>query len=157
VKTVLLTLLAACTLGPVAPHDHEIVASIERRACYGACPIYSLTVYRDGEVEYFGEQFVIVHGNQRAHVGPATIELIDRAFARANYFALAETYTTTNMTDMPYVLTTYSDGRRTKSIEHYIGDRSAPPALEAVEDRLDALLHVERWVGTREQRRAMRE
>ena len=58
-------LAAACSLAAPAPTPDyaSLVITLERTACFGTCPIYKLTVYGDGRVEYEGERFVTVTGS----------------------------------------------------------------------------------------------
>jgi hypothetical protein len=153
--------LAACatSAAPVAnvapPGSHEVIATIARGGCYGTCPIYKLTVYRDGTVEYTGDNFVKVKGPARGRVGPEVIAAIDRLFHDAHYFELADAYTERDRTDNPTTITEYRDGGRTKTITHYRGDDHTPEILTNVEDALDALVHVEQFIGTETERDAL--
>jgi hypothetical protein len=154
----LLLVLAACERASgqpsppaepaVAPAPHELVATLARGACYGWCPVYELSIYRDGVVEYTGEHYVELVGPAIGHIGAAQLAQLDRLFADARYFDLADRYTSYDMTDMPSVTTTYQLGARAKRIEHYYGDTSAPHALDKLEDNIDQLVGIERWIGS---------
>ena len=51
----------------VVPRD--VLGSITRTFCLGTCPVYSVTIYRDGRVEYDGQRYV---GNKgKPHHRPA--------------------------------------------------------------------------------------
>jgi Domain of unknown function (DUF6438) len=52
---------------------------LERTACLGTCPIYSVTIFSDGRLEYKGEMFVKAKG---IHQETAAKEW-DRAMRRA--------------------------------------------------------------------------
>lgn len=47
-----------------------LVVSLERTACFGACPQYSVSLYRDGIVAYEGVRFVKVRGKRMARLTP---------------------------------------------------------------------------------------
>ena len=68
---------------PAAKPTHEELATIDRTGCFGWCPIYKLTVFRDGTVEYSGERFVKTTGAATWTVTPAEIAAIDALFADA--------------------------------------------------------------------------
>ncbi len=136
----------------MAPAPHELVATLARASCYGVCPVYKLAIYRDGVVEYTGEQYVELRGPAIGHITAAQLAMLDRMFADARYFERADHYTTEEMTDMPSATTTYQLGARAKRIEHYYGDPSAPRALENLEDGIDRLVGIERWIGTEDVR-----
>ncbi len=137
------------------PGPHTLLATLERRVCYGWCPVYKLAIYRDGDVEYHGEQFVKVKGDATTHLTPAQLANLERAFADAHYSALASTYTHEDMTDAPTALTSFrDDSDRTKQVEHYHGDSHAPAELTKLEEQIDQIVGSERWIGTREEREA---
>ncbi|MCU1278658.1 MAG: hypothetical protein JWM53_2204 [bacterium] len=129
--------------GAVSP----VLASLERTACYGRCPIYKVTVLRDGTVLWEGERFVKVTGKATAKVSAAAITDLAKAFARADFFALQDKYDSYDVTDHPSAITVFDDGKRKKTIHHYHGDHSAPKALVELEDRIDTLVGTSKWIG----------
>ncbi len=135
------------------PAAHEVMATIERTACYGWCPIYKLTVYRDGVVEYSGDKFVKTTGKATGHLDPTTLAALDALFQENGYLGLRDAYEEYMMTDMPSVFTSYAppDGKP-KTIKHYLGDSSAPESLGKIEDGIDRIVKIEQWIGTREER-----
>ena len=163
-----LLLLAACGAAAPAPAapaianttpktatpPHELVATLERQACYGWCPIYKLAIYRDGEVEYHGEQFVKVRGDAKGHLSADQLAALERLFEDAHYFTLADSYEHEDVTDNPTTITSYHQGARSKEIKHYHGDRKAPEALSTLEDGIDHAVGIEQWIGTQDEREA---
>jgi len=131
---------------------HEVMATLERTACYGTCPMYSLTVYRDGTVEYNGEQFVKTQGKATGQITPAEVTQLDDLFTNAHYFDLKDAYTDYDVTDNPSAKTSYSSGGKTKTIDHYYGDSDAPEVLSTIEDGIDKIVHVEQFIGTEQER-----
>jgi Domain of unknown function (DUF6438) len=156
--------LAACDAGEPAPaHPAEnvapapppapaVVVTLERQACYGRCPIYTITIHGDGRVDYHGEHFVKVHGDNHAQLTQAQLADLDRAFAKADYFALADEYAGYDVTDMPTSITSYTHDGRTKTIKHYHGDQKAPQALYDLEAAIDQIAGTDRWIGTKAER-----
>ena len=132
----------------------EVMATLERTACYGWCPIYKLTVRRDGRVEYSGDEYVKIRGSANGQLTMGQVAELDRAFSRAHYFDLADTYTKYDATDAPSVKSSYRLAGRTKSIEHYGGDMHAPEALSTLEESIDSIVGVEQWIGTQAEREA---
>ena len=126
--------------------------AFERTACYGRCPIYTVTVLRDGTVQWEGERFVKVTGGKatgRAD-GAALVELAE-AFEKAHYFTLKDKYTSYDITDHPSANTSYDDGAHKSRSPHYHGDRSAPAELSELEERIDQIVGTSKWIG-RDQR-----
>jgi hypothetical protein len=149
---------AAAPPPPVSNHGgdpvgaHEPMATIERTDCLGWCPVYKLTVYRDGAVEYEGDRWVKTRGKATGTLPPETIGALDELFQSRGYLQLADKYTDYEVTDAPSVNTSYSFGGKTKRIEHYLGDGHAPKALGEVEDGFDRIVHIEQWIGTEQER-----
>jgi hypothetical protein len=147
---------APTTVQPPAPAPHELLATLEREACYGTCPIYKLHVFRDGAIEYAGEEYVKTKGAATGRASSEQIAQLRKAFDDAHYFDLADDYTHVSWTDAPTAITSYRDGARTKTIHHYYGDESAPKSLTALEHAIDDILHTAQWVGTESEREQLR-
>ena len=150
------SLAALVLFGSIALADSSVpekgaasppIVSLARTACYGRCPIYKVTVLRDGTVLWEGERFVQVTGKVTAKLPAAAMTDLGKAFARADFFALQDKYDSYDVTDHPSAITTFDDGKRKKTIHHYHGDRSAPKALDELEDRIDALVGTTKWIG----------
>jgi hypothetical protein len=127
------------------------IVSLERTACYGRCPIYKVTVLRDGTVLWEGGRFVKVTGKATAKLPAAAMTDLGKAFARADFFALQDKYESYDVTDHPSAITSFDDGKRKKTIRHYHGDRSAPKMLDELEERIDEIVGTGKWIG-RDQR-----
>jgi hypothetical protein len=122
--------ICAAPLEPRSP----LVMSVDYGTCDGRCPIYSIAVYRDGTVDYFGDTNVAIAGARVKHVDNATIAeiardvaAIDRStFSRSKlgYSAGAWLSTITIGTEIWYV----------EAREHH------PAGLTALYDKLDALV-----------------
>ncbi len=98
-----------------------------------------------------------VRGDASAYLFQRQIDALDRAFATADYFSLADKYDGFGISDEPSATTSYRSGGRSKTIEHYLGDRSAPEALSELENAIDHIVEIERWIGTQRDRKGHRE
>ncbi|RPJ63468.1 MAG: hypothetical protein EHM12_02240, partial [Dehalococcoidia bacterium] len=114
--------------------QEELVIKLERTACFGACPVYSLKINGNGTVVYEGKDFVRIKGVEETTVGPEIIDQLLQAFEEAGYFSLNDSYTGFGKSDMPHANTSISIGSRAKSIRHYLGDQSAPGKLTELEN-----------------------
>ena len=61
--------------------ESPVLASLERTACFGFCPVYTVTVHADGSVDYHGERFVVTQGDQS---GQLTAEQMTALQAKLN-------------------------------------------------------------------------
>lgn len=137
-------------IAPAAP-AHELLASLQRTECYGTCPAYTVTVYRDGAVEYVGDKYVKTTGKAEGHATPAQLEQLKALFDEQGYLTLHDAYTDESWTDMPSATTSYAPpGGVTKQIRHYLGDEHAPKALAEIENGIDRILDTKRWIGAKD-------
>jgi hypothetical protein len=165
IKTVLasvLLLLASCARGPSAavPADHSSpsVASapaitLEHTACFGGCPVYTISVTPTGEVQYEGKAHVRKVGVATGKVPAERVDGLLSELERAGYFTFAERYTSPEpacgryVTDSPSVISSVTLRGRTKRIVHDYGCGGAPGALVVLEHRIDEALNSGQWTG----------
>lgn len=153
----MLVVLAACDAGtpkappvPVKP-PHTVMLTFTRTMCYGTCPSYTITVYRDGELAYHGDRFVKLTGDVKATITAAQVAAIDRLFA--THDVPNKSFERYDITDNPSAEFVYTapDGKQL-AVKHYFGDTSAPDVLGVVERGIDDAVKIETWIGTREER-----
>ena len=167
-----LAILAGCDAGakpaPPPPHpivatvspptvalpQHVLLASLDRGPCYGTCPVYTVTVYRDGQVEYVGTDYVKKKGKATGTITADQVAALDKLFTDDHYFTYKDSYEHVDMTDTSSARTSYLPlGATTpKVVAHYYGDTSAPESLTQLERGFDTIASTERWVGTRAER-----
>lgn len=134
-----------------APSDFKL--SLERQACYGFCPMYKVSVDSKGLVTYAGERFVKLKGTYKAQLTPSQLKRLYKALERAKLGQYKNEYKAMSVTDLPSAILKVSGlkinaQQRSKTIDHYFGDRSAPESLTRLENELDALMGTRKWVGT---------
>jgi hypothetical protein len=135
---------------PEAPGDRIV---LERRPCFGACPVYTVTLERTGAVRFEGRRFVADTGVALGSIPPARADSLFREVDAAGFFDFADRYAMGTpdcgryATDLPAVVTDVRLGDRTKRVEHDHGCADAPAALSVLEGRIDTVAGVRRWVG----------
>jgi uncharacterized protein DUF6438 len=128
--------LAMLTLGGSAARAQEPAAvTLARTACFGTCPVYTVSIANDGAVRYEGLEHVRVTGTHTWRIDPAALRALADEMEKAGFFEMKSEYTA-RVTDMPTVTTTLTRGSRTKTVKDYFG---APPALKEIEARIDAV------------------
>jgi len=144
-----LTLEAAVPLQDTkAPADAQI--QLRRTSCFGACPVYTVTIDARGEVTYVGEKFVRVVGRQTAHIDPSVVAKLLARAESIRFFELLDAYreihnpdgSVTTVTDLPTTIITIRANGRTKSVEDYL---AAPDALKGFEREIDEAAGTKRW------------
>jgi hypothetical protein len=137
-------LLAALGCAPAsAEGDGAIRITLERTACFGVCPVYSVTMREDGSVTYTGAAHVRVTGTHSWKIDAAAVRALAREMETAGFFELKNEYTAP-MTDMPTTFTTLTIGSSTKRIKDYY---SGPPVLRDLEMRIDVVSGAKGYVA----------
>ena len=134
-----------------------ILATLERTGCFGTCPIYSVTVRTDGTVEYEGRRFVKLRGHRVGKLDAHQLAALRAAFSEAKFLALEDRFACFEATDNPSAIVTYRSGDKVRTLRHYYGCLSAPKTMETLERKVDEIAGTEKWVGTREERKHLRE
>lgn len=139
---------------PQAVADSGTHIALERGPCFGTCPVYVVTVEGSGSVLFQGKRFVADSGVSTGTVPSARVDSLVSELAAAGYFDFADRYVPGEpgcgervTTDLPSVTTEVQARGRRKRIEHYHGCPDAPPALQALEERIDAVAGVARWIS----------
>jgi hypothetical protein len=140
-------------VSPAPVHDHAPLATLERTDCFGTCPVYKVTVFRDGTIEYLGTRYVKVTGKALGQLTETQVDRLEDLFLKYQYLQLKTRYHGSHVTDMPSVNTSYTPaGGTAKVVQHYLGAEDVPVALNRIERTIDKLVHVERWIGTEAER-----
>ena len=145
-----LSLVAVFTAGCAGNHssasgNYDDVITLERTACFGTCPVYTLTMNVDGTVIYEGKDFVKTKGRVENTISQDKIEQLISEFERVDYFSLDDSYTERTITDTQTVITSITIDGKVKTIEHYCGDFSAPKKLTELEDKIDEIVDSGQW------------
>lgn len=139
---------ASSGMSPVA--DSAWV-TLERRPCFGTCPVYSVQVSRSGRVTFDGVRFVRDSGRVVDSLPADSLRVLADAISRARFFEFAGKYVhgepacALYATDLPTVVITVSADDRTHRVEHDRGCRGAPESLAALEERIDGIIGTWRW------------
>jgi len=129
-----------------APEAGPLLLVLERGGCHGSCPIYWIRVAQDGAVLYEGQAFVLELGRRSWRLTPSELQQLHELFAAADFFALADRYRSRDYDSFPTITTTYRRGDRQKTVDHYLGDASAPTALLELEEAIDRHLRTARLI-----------
>ncbi len=122
----------------------SVVASLRRTACFGACPVFSVEIWSDGQARWQGERHVARLGAHSARVSSAWIAGLLKAGDRAGYFELASQYPRNGqlVPDLPLTITMLRRGNR----EHRVTNNAdAPLALLRFERYFLEKLETLRW------------
>ena len=145
----------AAGLGPgavQAPVSQAYEIRLQRGACFGRCPQYSLLI-RDGEAEFSGERFVAVLETVK---GPADAAALERLLALLRAPAvsrLKDIYRPGQpgcgavATDMPSSRIDWTLDGQSHQLTLYHGCQGAPVELRALPAAIDAAGNSQRWIN----------
>lgn len=131
------------------PADTKVL--LERTMCYGTCPVYKLTIYADGKVEFSGERFVNAIGSHVKTISQEKVALMLTEADSINFFKLNGKYDCYEQTDQPIVEITITKEGNTKKVVHDHGclstNKKELAALTKLEDKIDELAEITDWLG----------
>lgn len=119
--------------------------TLKRGMCYGTCPVYSVTIRSDGTVQYVGEKYVKEIGPKDSSITSEEFTSLKATIESSGFFTFNDAYRKVDMTDMPSATITVTIGDKTKQIEHYHGDSTAPQQLTDLEDAIDRTVSISQW------------
>jgi uncharacterized protein DUF6438 len=130
------------------------VITLQRTACFGECPVYKISIYEDGRVEFEGKEFVKTVGKAEGTISKSALEDLIREFEKIDYFNLDENYGEGNKkcrelwTDNPTATTSLNWKDQKKTVHHYYGCRGSAilDQLTDLENKIDKTVHTERWI-----------
>jgi hypothetical protein len=123
--TVLASSAAAAPRG--FSEDRSFHIRLERGACFGTCPAYSVEVDADGAVVFRGDRFVTCLGERRWGISRRAVVRLVAAADRADLFALKDEYRS-RITDQPQYRIELTRRGRTKRLTDYVGRSVGMPA-----------------------------
>ncbi len=132
--------------GPIAGQSvPEIKAiSLQRTACFGQCPIYTVTLVRVGPSLFDGQRW-------SPRVGQFEGTIDSSAFASLAHFIVAEGFLTFDsayaegVTDHSTTITCLQSARASRCISHY--GASGPAQLNGIEHAIDSVSETLHWAA----------
>lgn len=155
------------------PVGDELTIRMERKGCYGRCPIYILDIQPDGNVKFEGKGYTKSIGTVESKIAPDQLQELISEIRGADFFAFNDLYETgadgcpTTATDMPTVILSVRLDRQEKTVSHYHGCLEIsepqptvpgkvaraeklhpyPRTLTSLEDRIDEIVSTRQWIG----------
>jgi len=150
--SILALLLSSCSfmhnsIGKDYEHYQFIMS---KTSCRGNCPVYSITLYGNGEISYEGFQNVNTIGRQQGSLQTDSVIAILQELNRMQYYDLKYEYSQQQITDMPSVITqiVYSKNGigSSKQVVDYQGDKTTPIELRKLYDRIESMIAQFHWI-----------
>ena len=141
--------LASCA--PVASQAEtssmdNLEIRLTRGACFGFCPVYTVTVSGAGEVHYTGRNFVNVVGETTTTIPAADVARLVARFDEIGFDNLRDAYRG-EMTDLPTYTLSITRNGRTKTVVDYGGvEVGMPREVRDLQREVDNVAGTAQWV-----------
>lgn len=98
--------------------DENLLVRLQRTACFGKCPVFTVDIFRDGKVTYSGVAHVKKRGQYVAIAGLDCLKKIQKKAKEVNYFKMSDKYPKGDieLTDIPTTITYIRQGEKGKLI-----------------------------------------
>lgn len=117
------------------PANNAKLISMHTGPCFGTCPVYTITVYHNGLVEYQGDRFTDKAGLWSRQLDNPGMEKLKQLVKEADLMAMQDEYKS-NIPDLAMVTIKYFEGEKTKQIK---GREDRPKTLMSIEKMLKAI------------------
>src|SRR5206468_3818802 len=101
---VIIASAAICSAAQARSSDISSI-KVEHTACFGTCPVYSVTIFRDGRVRYNGIEFVKEKGVRTKTISTGEFQRLAAKVDEIGFFKLKPAYRA-NITDLPTTVVT---------------------------------------------------
>lgn len=124
--------------------DENLLVRLQRTACFGKCPVFTVEIFRDGKVTYSGVAHVKKRGQYEAVVELDVIKKIQKRAKEINFFKMSDKYPKGDIeiTDIPTTITYIRQGERGKLVADNF---DAPKELIEFEKWLEKELDTLDW------------
>jgi hypothetical protein len=129
--------------------------------CYGTCPIYLVEVSKDGAVTFNGRAFVLKLGRASATLNKDSLLLLKELLDRMDTISgVLDRECIDGHTDDFEVLLSFHGRKAVRKLRDYQGctkmkgDDSDLKELRLLEQKIETLLQLEKWIGTPSERNA---
>lgn len=138
---VLLT-ASACKTRNQDPNTASIFFS--RTACYGTCPIYTMTITGDGVATFEGERFTDKIGIFTKQLTEIETKTLFEDLSAYSWSEFKDEYPA-SVSDLPSILYHFSNSNIDKKV---IVSGEHPPALDVLENRLSTIAESDGWTAS---------
>jgi hypothetical protein len=120
--------------------------TLNRTRCLGNCPSYRIEIGADGEVNYRGRYSVAVEGKHQSRIPVERVLDLYQAFVKSDFFWTFDEYRM-GITDHPIYTVTISFDDHMKKVIDYVGRmRGMPEEITQLENMIDAVAGVSKWL-----------
>ncbi len=120
--------------------------TLQRFACFGHCPVYTVSIDAAGVVVYTGQRFVAVQGVRHDTIGRQQALAVRRQLERLGVWQLPTGWHhRPPVADVPAVALTIREGAAGRTIRFL--EFQTPAALRQAARLIDSVARTYRWIG----------
>ncbi|WP_288955634.1 DUF6438 domain-containing protein [uncultured Polaribacter sp.] len=110
-------------------------AKIRKSQCSGDCPVYELTLFKDGKVTFIGIENVLIKGKHDFTISEVKFKKIQDKFKKTSFGMYLDSYVDKSLVDYPSTFITHNDKQIEIKLWKNVPEELAF-AFEALEDIL---------------------
>jgi hypothetical protein len=139
----LFLLLSVSAFSQTTPESRgkNVSFRIARTACYGTCPVYTLTILKNCRMLLTAEENLKLNGTYQGKLSKTEMKRLAALFEEKKFFGFKDQYTST-LTDLPTTYLYFSNQAQDKTIKLY---GNIPPELKSLATELEKLLDTQQW------------
>lgn len=128
------------------------VVQLERDACFGTCPVYTVQLFADGRVEFDGRAHVAQMGTQSGAVSPDSVRALVQRLTASGFLREDRAYEEgapgcgDYFTDAPRLTLTLRSGNSSTTVRFDGGCSSAPRDLSMLATDVDRIADTRVWI-----------
>jgi uncharacterized protein DUF6438 len=128
-----------------------LLVSLQRDRCFGSCPAYRLEIDTDGAVRFDARAYLCTEGPEAFRLPPETVAALRAAIARSGFATTPEHCCDCPIADTSDLTLTVADRAPPKTIVDS-DCAEAPTTVRDLAQAIEAIVGIERWIGTKEER-----
>lgn len=132
-----------CSSANTVKKASESIDTIElsKTACYGKCPVYTVTIASDGKAVYDGKMNVSKIGVYTKKLAKEEVDKLFKSFDNSEFDNFQDRYDAI-ISDIPSTIISYIRDNKVKTV---IDRRGAPQELKALEQLVEEIVNSEGW------------
>ena len=140
---------ALCTLALYSCKSNQLAVAedfnlkMDKGACFGSCPVYSLEIDHQGNALYEGKRFTEKSGLHKYKLSKDQFKQVNDQLALMNFFALQDNFKS-NVADLPTVTIAHTHKGLSKSIS---GKDTRPKRVLDLQKILEDIAQSDGWVS----------
>ena len=119
-----------------------LFSSIKREYCFGNCPVYELTIFKNGDAIYHGIANVKLQGWYYSKLDKTALDRLSEKAHEINYIDLDSTYSHPQGVDVPYTTTSILINKTLKKVRRQL---QYPPKLLSFERVFEEIIESTNW------------